>query len=571
MITRTIVLSLCMSSSLLAVMTTSAWAQTRQELELPPTPSESSSLDVNVQVNQDVRANCPFEGQALSTEISQIIFNTPGGSDIAPELREALANIATPVGVQPLSVVCDIRDSANQALRRGGWIATVQIPQQELKGDLRLNVISARISEIRIIGDPGPYRKLLEERLEQLQKLNPLNESDAERILFAVADVPGMDLRMALAPSGGLPGEVIGNLTVSYEPYAVFVNARNYNSKRIGRETVFGRFEYYGLTGLADTTSIGVQTTLDFKEQLIFQLGHEFGIGKRGLRIGADITFAPANPDVESLDFETDALLANLRIKYPLIRTSRQTADVTLGFDYIDQSTDVGSFPLSEDAIRALYLRGDVTGRKTRRGGGAALDYSGHVELRQGINIFGTTEIGDTGTAFTGDVPASRPFGRGDSFIATGGLQLSATLGPVLGVRARGEAQWTDDPLLNYDEYSLGNLSIGRGYDPGANSGDRAYGGAFEVNARVLQGARPSVQLFGFYDVVQIENLDFATLNPKRTLASYGGGLRMAINDNVSAEITYAKPLDRAIFSDNEKPSDRVLFSVTTKFSNGFW
>ena len=78
------------------------------------------------------------------------------------------------------------------------------------------------------------------------------------------------------------------------------------------------------------------------------------------------------------------------------------------------------------------------------------------------------------------------------------------------------------------------------------------------------------MQAFGFYDVVQIENLDFGTPDPKRTLASAGGGVRVSLGDGVQAEITYAKPLDRAIFTDVEKPSDRILFSVTTKFPASF-
>ena len=63
-------------------------------------------------------------------------------------------------------------------------------------------------------------------------------------------------------------------------------------------------------------------------------------------------------------------------------------------------------------------------------------------------------------------------------------------VGSVLSfVRTRLEGQWTDDPLLNFDEYSIGNLSIGRGYDPGANSGDRAIGFAGEIGATVIDAS----------------------------------------------------------------------------------
>ena len=569
-ILRTTLLSVCLTGVSLGFGAQDALAQTRQELELPKESAPTSGFEVQVERDANLRPNCPFEGQGLSTDLTGVSFLEPGGIQISPEIAQTLARINIPTGTQPLSVVCDIRDAANQALRRDGWIATVQIPQQELQDNLQLNVISARLSEVRIIGDPGPYRSMLEKQLKDLQALSPLNEKDAERILLNIADVPGMELRMALAPSGGTPGEVIGNLSVSYEPYAVYLNARNYNSERIGRETAYGRFEYYGLTGLADMTYVGAQTTFDFKEQFIAQLGHEFGLGKRGIRVGGDVTFAKSNPDIENLDLETDALLANLRVKYPLLRTSRALAGVTLGFDYIDQSTDVAGFALSEDAIRALYLRGDITGTRQAPGASAVFSYDGFLEMRKGLNIMGATEITDSGTAFTDGVSASRPFGEGDSFIARGGLGVNASLGRYLGASARTEMQWADNPLLNYDEYSLGNLSIGRGYDPGANSGDRALGGAFELSANVIQGSRPNVQLFGFYDIVQVENLDFGTPDPKRTLASTGGGVRISLGRDVRAELTYAKPLDLAIFSDKEKPPERFMFSITTKFPATF-
>jgi len=90
------------------------------------------------------------------------------------------------------------------------------------------------------------------------------------------------------------------------------------------------------------------------------------------------------------------------------------------------------------------------------------------------------------------------------------------------------------------------------------------------LTANVVRGSRPSVQAFGFYDVVNIENLDFGTPDPKRTLASVGGGVRVGLGSGVRAEVTYAKPLDRALFADEEKPTDRIMFSITTKFPATF-
>ncbi len=541
--------------------------QTSQELELPDT-EERPSDRANVRIERDagLRANCPFDESDLTTTLNAVEFVDVGGGELAPELAQSLARVETPAGERPLSVICDIRDAANTALRQDGWIATVQVPQQELAGPLRLDVVSANISEIRISGDPGPYRDALTRAIEPLRELDPLNEREAERILLNANDIPGLEVRLALAPSGEAPGEVIGNLSVDFERYAAFFNVRNYNAQSIGRETGFARFEAYGLTGLSDITYVAGQTTADFDEQWIVQGGHEFGIGPDNIRVGVDVVFASARPTIQNLDLETDTLVANLSVAYPLLRTPSTAADITLGFDYIEQETKVTPVTLSKDSIRTVFLRAQVDGQKRRLDRSTSFLYSAFAEARQGLDVFSATSLNGFGAAVTDGITASRPFGNADAFVLRGGVDATWFPGSIFDLRGRFEAQWTDEPLLNFDEYAIGNLSIGRGYDPGANSGDRALGGSAEVGATVLDQARHRLQLFGFFDIVQVENLDRGTPDPKRTLKSAGAGLRYSFGSGINVEVTYASPLDRALFSDTERPPDRVLFSLTTKF-----
>lgn len=541
--------------------------QTRQELETPDTDAiDDQRAPVRVERDAGLRPSCPFDNSDLTVTLQDVQFVDVRGGELAPELAQSLSGIQASGTETPLSVVCDLRDDANNALRRDGWIATVQVPQQELADTLRLDVVSASISEIRISGDPGPYRDVLTEALEPLRQLDPLNEREAERILLNANGIPGLEVRLALAPSGEAPGEVIGNLSVDFERYAAFFNVRNFNARSIGRETGFGRVEVYGLTGLSDITHFAAQTTADFNEQIIVQGGHEFGIGPDNIRIGGEVVYADARPTIQDLDLEAETLLANLYVSYPLVRTPQNAADITLGFDYIDQETSTSDVPLSRDSIRTVYLRGELDGQKRRLDRSTSLVYSGFLEVRQGLDILDATGPNQFGTAATDGVIASRPFGQADAFVVRGGADVTWYPGSIFSLRGKFEAQWTDDPLLNFDEYALGNLSIGRGYDPGANSGDRALAGLAEVGATVLENARHRLQLFGFFDIVRLENLDQTTPDPETTLKSTGGGLRYSFGRGITAEVTYAVPLDRALFSDAERPPERLLFSITTKF-----
>lgn len=539
----------------------------RDQLELPEVETKDrQGVQVNIDRDSKSRPNCPFDNSDLTTELSGVSFQKFSGGELDTRISGSLSTVAIPLGVQPLSVVCDIRDEANEKLRKAGWIAKVQIPQQDLVDNLRMDVVTARISEIRVVGDTGPYRNVLEKRIRKITELDPLNEREVEQILLEINDLPGMSVRLGLAPRGTQAGDFIGNLTVTHERYRGYFNARNYNPNRIGRETGYGRLEYYGLTGYGDISFVGAQATADFEEQLIVQAGHEFGLKGNGIRFGAEGTYAMSKPDIEGLNLDTNALLFKAYASYPLMRTLRRNADLVAGFEYADQSTNIGDITLSEDALRTITLRGELSGEDLYIDGESRLFYDTYLEIRQGLDVLGATNVNDFGVAVTGDSQASRPFGRADALVVRARADLYAPLVSTVGIGARLEGQWTDDPLLNYDEYSIGNLSIGRGYDPGANSGDIALGGAFELTASPFKFDDNKLDVFGFYDVVRIENLDRFTPQPVRTLQSVGAGLRFYFGDGLKAEVTYASPMDRAIFSDEFKPSERVLLSLTTKF-----
>lgn len=543
--------------------------QSTNDLRLPDSGAKDDTRGVRVERDAGMRASCPFDDSPLKVTLTGVTFGDARGGALSDKLARSLGRVTVPGGEQPIRVICDVRDAANQALRQDGWIASVQVPQQDLQGNLRLDVVAARLSEIRINGDPGAYRGALSKVLEPLQALDPLNERDAERILLKAFDIPGLSVKLSLAPSGEGPGVVIGNLSVDFQRYAATFNLRNYNGRNIGRETAFARVDVHGLTGLSDRTFIGGQTTFDFEEQVILQGGHEFGLGASGLRLGAQVTHAWARPSIQNLDLETKTLLGNLALTYPLVRTPLKFSNLSLGFDYLNQNSTVGNVDLSKDALRTVYLRADTQGRRLRLDRSTWLAYSAFAEARKGLDVFGATQPGGLfGFAQTDGMAATRPYGDAEALVIRGGFDATAYLGKVFDLRARVEGQWTDDPLLNFDEYSIGNLSIGRGYDPGANSGDRAIGFSGEAGLTLLESIekRTRVQGFGFYDIVKLKNLDPFTPAPERTLASVGGGVRVFFGSGLTAEVTYAKPLDRALAIDAEKPPQRVLFSLTTRF-----
>lgn len=529
----------------------------------------ASQLGININVNRDASMSgvCPFAQSSLKANIQSVTFETPNGEQIPQKVLSGLSGLFSPQGETPLSYICDIRDQANQVLREAGWLATVQIPQQELVNDLRLNVILARLTAVEIVGEPGQYRAMIEKRLDYLKSIYPLNENDAERVLLMLADTPGLSLGLSLSPKqGGLPGDVVGMLRVNFEPYAAFVNTRNFNGHQTGRETLLGRVEFYGLTGFADVTYLGAQTTYDRNEQFVAQLGHEFGFKNNKLRLGLNGTYGIAKPDIVNLPLRSETVALNAELSYSLSRRPNFRADMAIGFDYADQTTNIGVVKLSEDAGRAIYLRADMQKFGKALAQGRTISYGGFAEIRQGVNMLNATEFSSNGFALTDGVSASRPFGNSKALILRAGADASLALNSKFTLNGVVQGQWSNDPLLNYEEFSAGSLTTGRGYDPGAQSGDRAVGASLEAAWEAYNHINYRVDVFGFYDTVKVENLDVGTLEPARSLNSIGGGVRYTLSKGVLAELTYAKPLDRVLPLDEQRPTDRLLFSLTGRF-----
>lgn len=553
---------------------TSALAQQAQQVTLPsrqeitpPAPStEQSTPKVSVDSKRAIEpVACPFDTSALTLSITKLEFTRPDGSALAPEVAQSLAGIQPQDGVRPLREVCEIRDRANAALRHAGWVASVQIPAQEITGGtLRLNVVTAHIVEVHVRGSAGPYEALLRARIAKIQALNPLNALEAERLLLLAGDIPGLEVQLSLRPAGTEQGAVIGELTVAFRRFAVLANVQNENSRQTGRWTGYARAEIYGLTGMGDVTYAGFSTTSDFHEQIVAQVGHTATLDSNGLTFGPRFTYAWSRPDLGALDFRTNTLITGFDITRPLIRSLNANVRASGGFDFVNQRSSIGTgggiVPLLEDRLRVGFLGIDSDYRRLRYDGGTALSVTASIQLRKGFDILDASKGG-----FSGGLQQSRPDANSHAFVVRANVDGIIGLGPIFSLRAQGEAQWTNDPLLNYEQYSVGNLTIGRGYDPGVSTGDRALAGHAELRADLPIWSRIGTQVFGFYDHVYLQNLSASAIDRSHTFRSVGGGARLSLPGSMVLELSYAHPLDRASSLDDARPSDRVLMSLTVQ------
>jgi hemolysin activation/secretion protein len=549
---------------------------TREEVTRPvaPPPVQAPRLEIEGGVE---RAPCALDGpeyQTIHFTLRDVQFDGLRGLT-----REQLASAYAPfVGRDvPISAVCEIRDRAATILRNAGYIAAVQVPEQRIAdGSVRFQVLMAHLTQVRVRGDATGAEGIIAGYLNQLTKQPVFNRYEAERYLLLASDLPGYTVRLTLRPAGTVPGDVIGDVTVQRQAAYVDFNVQNGGSKALGRWGGLLRGQVFGLTGLGDRTSVSVFSTSDFHEQQTVQVAHDFHLGPDGLSVSESFTYAWAKPTIPDAHVLAKTLLNTFEVGYPFVRRQTYTVRGSVGMDYVNQDVRLNHvLDLSRDRLRVGFVRLGLDTQKTD------FDNAGYsqaeppwrlnaiLELRQGMHILGATDCGADFADCTGvdNVPPSRLEGRSDATVLRytmyGEVRPIPKLTAALGVRA----QYAWKPLLSFEEFSAGNYTAGRGYDPGALLGDKGFGTQAELRygSRIPASARkPAVEGYAFWDHALVRNRDrLVVVEGSEHLDSVGGGARVNF-DRFALDASLAVPLTR-IGIEDKRPDPRFLLSLTTR------
>lgn len=292
---------------------------------------------------------------------SSFVFNNLGPVDPA-----SLADITAPDmgGEQSISIICDVRDAVATRLRALGYVAAVQVPAQRIEGGVvTLEVLYAKVTTVRVMGDAGNSERVFERYLSRLTNGKVFNRFEAERWLLLARDVPGYDVRLLLKPAGTGVGEMIAEISLERTPFALDFSLQNLASAQTGRWGGQFRAEAYGLTGMGDRTALSFYSTPDFDEQMIVQASHDFLVGGSGLRLGGRFTHAWSNPDVAGAPpIEARTAIAAVDARYPLKRSQGLTLGLTGGMEFVTQRVRFNSLPVP--AIGCASAISASTGRR---------------------------------------------------------------------------------------------------------------------------------------------------------------------------------------------------------------
>jgi hemolysin activation/secretion protein len=552
---------------------------TREEVA-PPLPERTEAPTARLTVEGGIeRAPCALDRpdfRDIRFTLTDVEFADLRGLPAAA-LRPAFAEY---VGREiPIATICEIRDRAATILRDAGYIAAVEVPEQRIEGGrVRFQVLMARLVEIRVRGEAGRSERTIARYLDRLVGQPVFNRYDAERYLLLAGDLPGFDVRLALRSAGAARGEVIGEVTVTRQAGALDVTVQNLGSRELGRWGALVRGQIYGLTGLGDRTSLAFYTTADTDEQQTVQIAHDLRLGSEGLAIGGQLTYAWASPDVgiAGVDIASRTLFATLEASYPFIRRQSRTLRGAVGLDIIDQDIEFNAIPLNRDRLRVVFA--------TLSFGALRLSPNNplytpaepvwrlgvSIEARKGLDVLGASEgCGATLAAcfVPGVVPPTRLEGDPTALVLRGSAYAEYRPIPRLTLSLDLRAQYSAHPLYSFEEFSAGNYTTGRGYDPGALLGDSGIGLQAELRYGSAIPARANafaIEPYVFFDQAWVWNQDRLFVVGRQELSSLGGGVRAAYGDRFRLDLMIAVPLER-IGALTSRGDPRLLLSFTTR------
>ncbi|MCC0177171.1 ShlB/FhaC/HecB family hemolysin secretion/activation protein [Waterburya agarophytonicola K14] len=443
----------------------------------------------------------------------------------------------------------------------------VVIPSQNVsKGIITINAIEGKVEEINVNVNGRLKEGYIRSRLSRGTK-NPLNINELQEALQLLQLNPLVE-NLNAELSVGLSRDrwaldVDVNQGKAFDP-VLFVN--NYRTPSVGSFQRGIELNHNNLLGYADRASFIYKNTdgsNDFDASYSIPFNSLDGtVGLRYRYVDSEII----EEEFEELDIESQTSEFEITLRQPLLlrANSESTQEFALGLEFSRQSNSTEllgePFPLSpgsgdesgdpddigETRISAIRFFQDWT-KRTRKDVLAA-----RSQLSAGVDIFDAT------------VNEGAPDGK---FVSWRGqvqwlrqLQSSSNINLLL----RSDIQLSSDDLVPLERFSLGGVESVRGYRQDALLSDSGIFASAEVRIPFYRwnNAQSNLSAIPFIDVgtswSNSENLN----QDEDTVASFGVGLQLNLDDSLRARVDYGIPLVDVEDSDNTLQENGLYLSL---------
>lgn len=452
----------------------------------------------------------------------------------------------------------EIADAVTSYYRNHGYILSRAVvpPQKANNGIITLRIIEGFVNDVRLQGDVGKERTgLLQAYADKIKAEKPLNAEKLERYLLLMEDLPGVEARAVLQPAAKTPGASDVVVTISRKPVEFSASVDNRGSRYLGPIQGSAGLFLNNMLGMDELTQLRVTNSFLYPKELAFgEIRHIQNIGHEGttLTLVANKTLTQPGDSLKSLDIKGESGVLSVGANHPIIRSRRTNWFVNGDFTARDVEVDTLGTSLYKDKTRVLRLGTayDMVDRFS------AIDKA-EVSVYQGFN-WGTER---------GANNRSRANGETDFTKGTARLTRIQPLFGAFSLFTAATGQYSVDPLVASEEFTLGGSEFGSAHDSAEISGDSGVAGRAELqyNQANVNKYIDQYQVYAFYDVGKVWNIDSIAGSEKgsEALSSTGLGLRFNMLESITGGVEGAVPIKHRVAARNEDGNDpRVFFNL---------
>jgi hemolysin activation/secretion protein len=460
-----------------------------------------------------------------------------------------------------LADILNVADAIEQEYRAAGYLLVrAYVPPQKVNdGIFRIVVVEGFVSSTVVDGGDPAARDIIKSYLAPVVDEKPLRLPTIERALLLSNDIPGVTATGVLRPSPDVPGASDLAVTVTQPDISGGIETDNRGSHYSGLWTVTANAQYNSIFG-ADQLSANITASPHSLEQVGGQVRYRKAIGDDGLvgSLVVGISHGQPGAALGALDVRTDSWAIGPRLSYPLIRTRAQTLTIDGGITVQDARVKILDAPISHDQWRVADIALSYLSNDFLYG-----SMSSTLDISQGLPIFGATP---------NDSPNISQGGKTDFTKLSGLFRYTVPLFPQFSAQIAAQGQYSFQPLITGEQILFGGTQIGRGYDPGAITGDRGIGGSFELryDTALPEWHINQMQPYTFFDAAQTWFIPrSAVLGPSLgdySLASVGAGIRFWFPYNVYGDVEVARMLDSVPGSNNGKRETKILLDLAVNY-----
>lgn len=507
------------------------------EKEAPPPLSTLTHVVVNKFV---------FEGNAAfsNEQLSRVVASYVGREITSAELQDA-------------------RRAVTLYYVNHGYINSgAVIPDQQVRnGIVTMRVVEGRLSEIHVTGNRWLRESYIKPRLK-LWAGPPLNVNSLQEGLQLLRQDPNVRQVNAELQPGPLPGDSRLQVRVLDEqPFRLGIQVDNERPPSVGADEIVLLAGDRNLTGHSDPLDVSYGIAHDGSDGFVFsalnnaslQYTLPLTVLDTALRVyGRKDDFAIIQEPLNALGITSSSESFGANLRQPVYRTANRELAVGLGFDRRESETFLLGKPFTIEPgavngkmdIDVLRLVQEWTDRTQNQVVAARSTFS------YGVDVFGTTDSG------------SGP--RPNFWAWLGQFQyVRRLLNTSNQLILRTDVQWTTDPLLSLEQFTLGGSSNVRGYPENYLLRDRGVYSGIELRVPVLcnRAGAPIVELAPFYDFGGGWNVHEATPEPT-TISSAGLGVLVSPNKHLHGQLYWGHRFREIATSGNTLQDSGIYFQV---------